>query len=207
MEVDDTEPITLEGDVPSSKRRTGRANLTVVGGTGLGTVHRIEGNETQIGRGSEADLPIDGEGVSRLHAKIVMTSDGRATLIDLGSTNGCYLNGVRVLAEPLRDNDRIQFGRSIAMVFRYEYRELSDDESDTELKQRSESMDGVYETIASTLDNLARMYESKGEDEKALATYRRSLVMHQEKLGAEHPNVGAIAKRVEMLERKLGQLD
>lgn len=201
--MDDTEPITIEGDAVVTKRRTGRASLTVVGGPGLGRVHKVRGPETVIGRGAEANITIDGEGVSRLHSKVVVDGDGRATLVDLGSTNGTYLNGLRVVAEPLRDNDKVQLGRTVAMVFRYEYRDAGYDEA-AGADVSNESMDGVYETISATLDNLARMYERKKDWTRAIETHRRIQSMQIEKLGAGHPRVVEIAQRVIELEEKLG---
>jgi DNA-binding winged helix-turn-helix (wHTH) protein len=49
-----------------------------------------------VGRGSDATVVIDDETVSRRHALIRLSSDGAATLEDLGSKNGTFLRGRRV---------------------------------------------------------------------------------------------------------------
>jgi DNA-binding winged helix-turn-helix (wHTH) protein len=59
---------------------------------------RLHAGETVIGRGDDADLPLDSVQVSRRHARIVV-SGGRALLEDLGSKNGTRLNG-RLVSGP-----------------------------------------------------------------------------------------------------------
>jgi DNA-binding winged helix-turn-helix (wHTH) protein len=70
-----------------------------------------------IGRDPSGDVWLDGRGVSRRHTKI--TVEGQtATLSDLESKNGTWLNGHRLLvAEPLKDGDQIKLG-SVRITFR-----------------------------------------------------------------------------------------
>jgi DNA-binding NtrC family response regulator len=49
----------------------------------------------QIGRAAEADIQIDSEAVSRMHAKLIFAK-GRAQVTDLGSHNGTFVNGERI---------------------------------------------------------------------------------------------------------------
>lgn len=67
-----------------------------------------------IGRSGDADIPIDRTEVSRCHARIVVHGT-TATIEDLGSKNGTYLNGAR-LERPtvLANGDEIWIGRSVA---------------------------------------------------------------------------------------------
>ncbi|WP_237208425.1 FhaA domain-containing protein [Rothia nasimurium] len=48
-----------------------------------------------LGRGSNADITLDDSGVSRRHLEIV-EQDGTYLAVDLGSTNGSYVNGQRL---------------------------------------------------------------------------------------------------------------
>ncbi|MEV7215586.1 FtsK/SpoIIIE domain-containing protein [Kitasatospora cineracea] len=68
------------------------AELRVVGGPDAGGVHRLHGERIRIGRSAEADVPLDDPDVSRLHLALHLAADGRATVQDLGSTNGTRLD-------------------------------------------------------------------------------------------------------------------
>jgi hypothetical protein len=69
-----------------------------------------------VGRVPSADLYLDDEQVSRLHAQITRTG-GTFAVADLGSTNGTLVNGQRVSRAFLRDGDRIQIGQTV-LTFR-----------------------------------------------------------------------------------------
>ncbi len=70
-----------------------------------------------VGRAPDATIPIDSPGVSRYHARIVV-SEAEATLEDLGSKNGTYVNGKRITApRRLSGEDEIRIG-AIALRFR-----------------------------------------------------------------------------------------
>lgn len=60
-----------------------------------------------IGRDPAADLPVDSNRVSRRHAEIIHTPDGRYVLHDLKSTNGTSVNGMLVTETELQDGDII----------------------------------------------------------------------------------------------------
>lgn len=68
-----------------------------------------------VGRDEESDIIFEDPGISRRHTEIRVTTDGphlKATLRDLGSTNGTFVNGQRVSSQRLEDGDRITFGRT-----------------------------------------------------------------------------------------------
>jgi DNA-binding winged helix-turn-helix (wHTH) protein len=69
------------------------------------------------GRGVECSLAIEATSVSRRHARI-MVSSGAASIEDLGSTNGTFVNDAPVTSEtPLRDGDVVTLGKAI-LTFR-----------------------------------------------------------------------------------------
>lgn len=78
-----------------------------------GGVLLIPDGEAEIGRENPAPLVIPGEGsVSRRHAKVSKTGES-VVLQDLGSTNGTFVNGVKVTsATTLRSGDTVQFGNA-----------------------------------------------------------------------------------------------
>ena len=70
-----------------------------------------------LGRGPESVEWIKRDTVSRRHARIVVVGD-KATLEDLGSKNGTFINGKRVSeAAGLADGDEIKLG-SVPFGFR-----------------------------------------------------------------------------------------
>ncbi|TQJ58982.1 type III secretion system (T3SS) inner membrane Yop/YscD-like protein [Arthrobacter sp. SLBN-83] len=70
-----------------------------------------------LGRSSEADIHIDDTGVSRRHLEI-RTANGVTSAVDLGSTNGSYVNGQKVSGSTeLTDGSTITMGRT-KIIFR-----------------------------------------------------------------------------------------
>jgi pSer/pThr/pTyr-binding forkhead associated (FHA) protein len=64
-----------------------------------------------IGRGESNDVVIPNLGVSRKHAQICQV-DGEFHIKDLGSTNGIFLNGTKIVgSHPLTHGDKIQIGK------------------------------------------------------------------------------------------------
>ncbi|WP_158609541.1 ATP-binding cassette domain-containing protein [Kocuria soli] len=68
------------------------------------------GGSIVVGRDASADVLIDGLLVSRQHARITRTHDG-ATITDLGSTNGTWVDGQRISTTvPLRLGSQVVIG-------------------------------------------------------------------------------------------------
>jgi pSer/pThr/pTyr-binding forkhead associated (FHA) protein len=68
-----------------------------------------------VGRDEDSDIVFDDPGISRRHSEVRVTTDGPhlvATVRDLGSTNGTFVNGERVASHRLQDGDRVTFGRT-----------------------------------------------------------------------------------------------
>ena len=77
--------------------------------------------ENILGRGVDSLVWIDAPSVSRRHARLVIGS-GLATLEDLGSKNGTFVNGIRLSAPvALRDGDEVRVG-SVPMTLRVDAR-------------------------------------------------------------------------------------
>ncbi len=75
------------------------------------------GAELTVGRAPGCAVLLDGDSfVSQLHAR-VFRRDGGLFVEDLGSTNGTFLNGVKVTAPvSIVKGDKIQFGKSVLEV-------------------------------------------------------------------------------------------
>lgn len=80
---------------------------------------RVYEGTTVIGRTArQADVAIDGQGMSRRHAKLVLDHEGRATLSDLGSTNGTSVDGTKIGEASLTEGARIELGPNVVLRFR-----------------------------------------------------------------------------------------
>lgn len=110
------EKIILEGaSVTPAATATSAGSPRLVSESGA--VFEIPVGESSVGR-ELADLEITGEAtVSRKHATISRT-DSTITIVDVGSTNGTFVNGLRIDSPTeLRIGDRVQFG---AAGYRFE---------------------------------------------------------------------------------------
>lgn len=84
-----------------------RYMLRGVSGEAFGRTYPVLG-VTTVGRAPECDLRLDESGMSRMHARL-LPIDGGMLLEDLGSANGCFLNGKRVLRGEAKHGDEIGF--------------------------------------------------------------------------------------------------
>ena len=62
-----------------------------------------------IGRTSTSDICIRSSAVSRDHARLLI-APGSVTLVNVSSTNGCFVNDQRITKQRLRDGDLIRIG-------------------------------------------------------------------------------------------------
>jgi hypothetical protein len=80
-----------------------------------GERYPLMGAITVLGRDDSADIILDDPGISRRHSEIRVTNDGPhlvASIRDMGSTNGTFLNSERISSGRLSDGDRITVGRT-----------------------------------------------------------------------------------------------
>lgn len=92
-------------------RDDGVARLTLFGQTKpvAGRRFPLGFGESIVGRLEDCAVPILDGSVSRQHARIVLSADA-ATVTDLGSSNGVFVNEVRIDRAELTDGDRLKFG-------------------------------------------------------------------------------------------------
>ncbi len=70
----------------------------------------IEGDRVTIGRHQENSLRIRNDYLSAYHAEIVRDDEGSYRIIDLGSFNGTFINGLRITESAIRAGDEIKLG-------------------------------------------------------------------------------------------------
>ena len=66
-----------------------------------------------MGRIPTNEIHIASEKISRFHAKLVVSKETSVEVVDLGSTNGTFVNGTRLEADQvvvLQPGDEIRFG-------------------------------------------------------------------------------------------------
>jgi two-component system, cell cycle response regulator len=82
-------------------------------GPRLGARYPLGETTAVIGRGDDCEIQIRDASISRYHARIAPTPDGRYVVNDLESTNGTFVNNAAPGGRVLRDGDHIRFGNCI----------------------------------------------------------------------------------------------
>ncbi len=82
----------------------------------LGKLCTLHKGTTIIGRSVQADIPLKDAGVSREHSEINVDGE-KATIKDMGSTNGTFVNNKRITRHALKDGDKIQISSSTVFKF------------------------------------------------------------------------------------------
>jgi predicted component of type VI protein secretion system len=84
--------------------------LQVIKGRSASTSLKLIDGITSVGRHDDCSIRIKSSQVSRRHCEIFEAA-GKLTLRDLGSSNGTFVNGKRVMGQqPLKLGDEIQIG-------------------------------------------------------------------------------------------------
>jgi DNA-binding NtrC family response regulator len=102
--------ITYVGEQPVALQLR-RVHLSVRDGGGAPREHTLEKSVITVGALEDNDVVLHDPTVSRYHCKIVEEDQGY-TLVDLGSTNGTFLNKIRIREAFLKPGSVIQVGKS-----------------------------------------------------------------------------------------------
>ncbi len=92
-----------------------RFSLAVIAGAQAGSVFQITKPRVYLGRGSAMDIQVQDSEVSRRHAMLEIRGD-TTTLIDLGATNGCFVNGERIKRSDLANQSEFTMGSTSMML-------------------------------------------------------------------------------------------
>jgi hypothetical protein len=102
-------------DRPRKGRRS-RGNprvLTITNGPRTGSEAELAAGMVLIGRGADCQLILDDDYVSTRHARVV-AGDSGLYIEDLGSTNGTYVNGMRISAPTtITLSDTVRIGKTV----------------------------------------------------------------------------------------------
>ena len=116
LEADRDEVFRDEDNLPQLAPLKGnkRYSLAVILGANSGQIFTVTKPRTVMGRGTETDLQLSDSEVSRRHAMLEIRGD-EAVVSDLGSTNGTYVDGVRVQRATIYSNQEFSLGTTTLM--------------------------------------------------------------------------------------------
>jgi pSer/pThr/pTyr-binding forkhead associated (FHA) protein len=80
------------------------------------TFRLLPGSLKTMGRAPRADFVVDAALVSRVHCRFTLKETNELELEDLGSTNGTFVNGKKVMKATLSDGDKLTIGRVLFVV-------------------------------------------------------------------------------------------
>ena len=135
--------------------------LTVIKGVDKGRRYELPDDEPQlIGRSSEA-LDTTDQTISRRHAELT-PDNGKWYIRDLQSSNGTFINGIRVTTERrlLRPGDQVRTGASLFVFGEDNTRPKSDS---IRMVRRSEIDINVESTAASNDDSMIMAVPEPGQ--------------------------------------------
>jgi predicted component of type VI protein secretion system len=91
--------------------------LVMKTGPAPGKIYSLENSEISVGREVGSDVFVNEVEVSRRHARLTLQA-GNYVLEDLGSTNGTFVNGERLMGQRiLRPGDSITLGENVSLTF------------------------------------------------------------------------------------------
>ena len=92
--------------------------VTVEHGSHQGATYPFTDEQLIIGRDPSCDVVLADEQVSTRHAAIARSRQcGALSVLDLGSTNGTFVDGERIREQVLRGGEQITVGKSILRVY------------------------------------------------------------------------------------------
>ena len=100
-------------------------SIHIIQGFDQGERLEISSKIVRIGRDSNNDLQVHDSEVSRFHAELQPEGDG-FKVVDLGSSNGTFLNGERITSAALSSGDRVQLGKTHIVIKEHGNADASD---------------------------------------------------------------------------------
>ena len=122
---EDSKPLDITEKIPRERFANmvpvaQRAYLEIAGSQEKDGIFELSERAVVIGRSTECDIQLGVQNVSRNHARVVFHNE-EYLIEDLESTNGVFVNGIKVVKCVLRNNDQIEIG-GVKLVFNEEKR-------------------------------------------------------------------------------------
>jgi pSer/pThr/pTyr-binding forkhead associated (FHA) protein len=103
-----------QGPDSGRQRRSAPTQLVVVQGSLAGTTVALHGQTITLGRAHDSTIVLDDDYASSRHARIYPDQSGQWIVEDLNSTNGTYLDRMRLTSPtPLQPGVAIRIGRTV----------------------------------------------------------------------------------------------
>ncbi len=146
---EDKTKISFE-DPPGKRQKQAQAELEayliVIQGASVGKKFNLDKDELIIGRSEDADIRVDEDNVSRVHAKVCVNKGGTIQIVDQNSTNGTFVNTKRQKSATLEHGDMILLGNTILKF-------VSGDNAESAYHEE------IYRLA--TLDGMTQIYNKK----------------------------------------------
>ncbi len=91
-----------------------KLSLAIIQGNSQGKIYQIDKPRMVLGR-ANTDIVVNDMEVSRQHAALEVFSD-RCIIRDLNSTNGTYVDGVKIKLHPLENHSEFRVGNTTMML-------------------------------------------------------------------------------------------
>lgn len=158
--MDDHDPLQQREDAMEQPDRTHTAairprspgtapvspRLVEMSGPSRGASHLLQPGSVLVGREPDNDVVLDDPALSRHHCKLVVDAEGRATVMDMHSTNGTYVNGGQIRPDQtveVEPGALIEIGNQVLKYLREDDAEAVYHTSMYDLAHR-DSLTGLY---------------------------------------------------------------
>jgi len=161
--------------------------LFVIRGADQGCRYELTEATVRLGRDPSNNIQIHDTEVSRHHAEIRRV-DEEYTILDLGSSNGTYVNGQRIRRHRLASGDQLQLGRTL-MLFTAPSEESKEDLSAVNISTLTAADDRSRIVSSVTEQEGSRIFDLQAElpQNSWLARARSNLqVMYRTALAVSH---------------------
>lgn len=161
-------------------------SLFVLRGNDQGARYELDDPPLGIGRDPSNAIQLHDTEVSRRHAEIRRINH-RWSLVDLGSSNGTYVNNRRIQQHLLETGDEVRIGSTV-MLFRVAGDEEADVNSSTrvDIVQRSRQEDDSRIVQSISPEESGRIIRSAADRQSALRFDAAYKVMYETTLAVRH---------------------
>lgn len=95
---------------------TSSFGIRILTGSQAGQIVPLVVGYNTIGRGPSCQIKLASNSVSKEHATVMLTEDGKLILTDMNSRNGSFVNGLRVQNQKLNPGDKLTFHEVVVEV-------------------------------------------------------------------------------------------